>query len=608
MQQAIQPRKKALGYLGTFFAVMLVLTLLATTLTSISVAQVEFTMPQRTPLIHVLESQGIITSGSEIPLFIDDAYVQSGIYVDSVQIHQGDRIEAGDPVIILNMAQLRLALQKAEGDLKKQQLLNEQSNIETNPKTDNVLKQEEAQKNSEITARTREENLQAADEAVLIAEEDLSNAIKALGDAKEKLSALQKTASEDASKSYTESLKAAEDSVDQTSYALGMAQDNRSQTLLISARAVEDCQEAVLAAQKAYDSTPDEPSQKALDSAKKGLQRAQQDYNIADSNSLKTVSKTQQDYTTAQNAVAKIEENGTSPYYNNGPIEAAKAEIFQAEENITNCVTALEKAKKGKEEALAKANDEIQQEGFEQREQQNEALVKAEQEKADAKKHNIQAQLQTMELKAYEEHVNTLLKIIENDGVIQSTYPGIVASVTAISGTPVATVAAYIKPDSNTLSMTCTVSKQSAQYFKPGDTATLDFPGNQSESLQVPIQDIRPAAGEGDLVDVTIFMDKGKAEAGMSAKITAEKKTIQYDCVIPLDVLRSDDLGYFVLVIRQKKEGWGVKTYAERIDAKILEQASNLIAIEGTVNISDQCISASNKTLEAGDSVRVVDL
>ncbi len=608
MQQGVQPRKKALGYLITFFVVMLILTLLSTTLANISAARVNAAAPERMALSHKLDAQGVISAGGETILFMDELFVQLGIYVDSVSVHEGGKVSQGGPVLQLNMEQLGRALEDAKDALAKQQLTNQLSNIQNAFKPDPSLEEAAEKKKKETANRRREEKLQAADEAVALAERNLSGSIEAFDRARSNLSIQQQKSAENATRAYESNLADAQTAVDQAQDALRSAQVSYSSGMLPFRRVVEDCEKAMIAAQEAYDADPENPVKKnALEDAQKAYQRAEEDYRNSSVSYEDAIAKAKKNLTAEQNKLAEIKNKGIAPFLDAAVVEAAQASVGQAEKAVADCITAINKAKQDREKAIAEVEDEIWQEQYDSLRQEDEARITSEQEAADSKKKQLEIQLQDMELKALKEKVEKLQSLMDMGGTVKSQYSGVISGVSVQSGLPVTEVAAKVVQGSDILSLTCSVSKKVSQYFKPGDMATISFPDSEKEAVQAPIQNVVDSPADAETVNLTVAMGKGEAEAGMQARLEAEKKTKLYDCVIPKEVLKSDSEGYFVFVVRRKEEGWGIKTYAERIDVRVLEQAANDVSIQGAVGMMDLCIKASNKPIATGDRVRVVD-
>ncbi len=607
MQQGIQPRKKALGYLVTFFVIMLILTLLSTTLANISAAQVSVTTPERMALSHKLEAQGVISTGGETILFMDELFVQLGIYVDSISVHEGGEISQGGPILQLNTEQLGTALKEAKNALGRQKLQNNLSNMQAAFTPDPSLQEEAEKKDRETAKRHREEKLQAAEDAVTLAEKNFSDSLEALDNAKSHVLLQQEKAAENAGKAYESRLSEAQAAVEQAQDSLKSAQRSYSLNLLPYRRTTEDCEKAVTAAQEAFDADPLDTGKKdALEDAKKALQRAEEDYSNMATFYDNNISEAKKNLNEAQDKFNGIKNKGTSPFLDPSTAEAAHASAGQAETAAEDCAAALTAAKNEKEKIIADVNDEIWQEEHDSLKKADEARVKLEQEATEAQKKQLELQLQKIELEALEEKVEKLQSISDAGGMVTSQYSGVINGFALQSGSPVTRVIAKVIQGSDILTLTCSVPKSVSQYFKPGDMVTVSFPDSNKDAFQAPIQNIVESPEDTETVNLTVSIAKGKAEAGMNSRLEAENKTKTYDCVIPLDVLKSDSEGDFIFVVHRKEEGWGIKTYAERINVKVLERASNLAAVEGTVGTMDFCVKASNKPVANGDRVRAV--
>jgi|GEM_PF-4717446 hypothetical protein len=256
-------RKKALKYLGIFFCVMLALTLLANTLYTLSIAQVETVSPVRTGLTRKLEAQATVTSDTETLLLVDPVLTGAGIFVDEILVGIGQSVAVGDPVIRLNMAQLEAALDNANTELTRLRLNDEQAGIPVTFESDGSLDAEKAEQDWADAAQDRAERLEAAQKAVERAQNALSAAREALESARRTLDELQ------AGHAPEEDIAAAQEAVTQAEAKVKECQD----TLNAANQNLRDVQDSI------SEETEDEEYERAKLREQQRLQQQQRDAN-----------------------------------------------------------------------------------------------------------------------------------------------------------------------------------------------------------------------------------------------------------------------------------------------------------------------------------------
>jgi len=78
-----------------------------------------------------------------------------------------------------------------------------------------------------------------------------------------------------------------------------------------------------------------------------------------------------------------------------------------------------------------------------------------------------------------------------------------------------------------------------------------------------------------------------------------------YSMCVPNGVVRKDQNGHFVLVVREVKGILGAQTVAERVNISVLERDRNRCAIEGPLNREYLIIVSGNRPVSEGNRVRV---
>jgi len=213
MERETKPRKKAAKALAGFMAVMALLTISSRMLENFSMAEVTITRATGGSLERVLETNGTIKISNDEPIKAEDA-----LTVIKVHVTNGDMVEAGSPLVTVDIDLLKEKLEQAQIDFKRKELAIQSANIPA----DGITPQEALAE----AIRTREEVDQKVSESEI-------NADLALVKAEETL-ALSKRQLEQA---FSKCLTEAEE-------ALALAQDERAESVAKSLKAYEEAQKA----------------------------------------------------------------------------------------------------------------------------------------------------------------------------------------------------------------------------------------------------------------------------------------------------------------------------------------------------------------------------
>ncbi|NLO09141.1 MAG: hypothetical protein GX129_04640 [Clostridiales bacterium] len=91
---------------------------------------------------------------------------------------------------------------------------------------------------------------------------------------------------------------------------------------------------------------------------------------------------------------------------------------------------------------------------------------------------------------------------------------------------------------------------------------------------------------------------------GEKAEFKISMESEQFNQCIPIQALREDNYGYFVLVIGEQEDILGTQIIAERRRVELVAKGTSIVAVDGLLSNS-QVITDSNKYINAGDRVRI---
>lgn len=147
------------------------------------------------------------------------------------------------------------------------------------------------------------------------------------------------------------------------------------------------------------------------------------------------------------------------------------------------------------------------------------------------------------------------------------------------------------------------ISDAEAENIEEGDKATVKLP-NQNLSLEgkvVEVSSYQNEAFAGWQVDIR-FVSKEPSIAWKRADVTIKKNSAMYGTLIPVDALRKDAKGYYVLVPQEDDSILGDGYIAQRISVDLLDSDKSYCAVEGLPE-GEAVIVATTKEIAGGDHI-----
>lgn len=162
--------------------------------------------------------------------------------------------------------------------------------------------------------------------------------------------------------------------------------------------------------------------------------------------------------------------------------------------------------------------------------------------------------------------------------------------------------AMQISDPSSGLLLDITVSNDDAKDMAVGESSSLVVNGQMINSS---IMSIAPSAeSAGDYI-VQFQLPASIGDAGMRGMMYYTKRSETYQTLVPLSALRSDEIGDFVYIISQGDTALGMRKTLVRVDVVILKKDSTRAAVQGGITQQDQLAVRSDRSVEAGDRVKL---
>ncbi|MDR2590866.1 MAG: HlyD family secretion protein [Oscillospiraceae bacterium] len=152
------------------------------------------------------------------------------------------------------------------------------------------------------------------------------------------------------------------------------------------------------------------------------------------------------------------------------------------------------------------------------------------------------------------------------------------------------------------------VSADQATKVRVGDMAEVDRGWwSWGEPITAILTSIRNNPQEPITSRILEFSLSGDIESGSNLNITISQRTENYNIVVPNGAIRSDTNGTFVLVIESRSSPLGNRYVATRADVNVLASDDTQTAVSGALTGWDFIILTSNRPIEPGMQVRLVD-
>ncbi len=92
---------------------------------------------------------------------------------------------------------------------------------------------------------------------------------------------------------------------------------------------------------------------------------------------------------------------------------------------------------------------------------------------------------------------------------------------------------------------------------------------------------------------------------GDRAEFKAASQSEMFNLCIPIQALREDSLGHYVLVTMEQEDILGAELVAERVLVTVTDKSNTTVAVEGALSSRSQVITDSSKAVNNGDRIRI---
>lgn len=119
------------------------------------------------------------------------------------------------------------------------------------------------------------------------------------------------------------------------------------------------------------------------------------------------------------------------------------------------------------------------------------------------------------------------------------------------------------------------------------------------------VQNLSEEDAEGT-VTATATLPQGGWNAG-ACNVSATSQSSRQDFVLPSTAIRQDGDGFFVLAAEEQNTILGLQNILVRLPVTVLEEGDTTTAVSGALDYDTQVVVSSDKSVQAGDKVRIRD-
>lgn len=315
-------------------------------------------------------------------------------------------------------------------------------------------------------------------------------------------------------------------------------------------------------------------------------------------NAQKTLNQAQAEYNQALAAKQQAQDNYNQVLATMNPEEEGYKEkqeelegvLTESESRLSTATQSLSQAQQSLEGA--KKNDEVTR--------QNNAKAKK---TADYTVDGAQ-----LSVEEAERNLKVVEDLIAQEGKICAAEKGIFQNKSVTAGT-LTSGSEFISIGTGGMVFSAEVPKEAREKLAQGDSISIKIPGQEeikAEITQIALKKSKEENSSEDVVWLSAVLPENmEVTTGYASFSIVKESEEKYQTVLPLTAIHQDNNGYYCLGIRNQNSILGEETKAERIPIKILDKDDTQAAIEGAIQPDSKIIVSSEKSVLAGDRVRV---
>lgn len=545
-------KRRIIGWLGGFLALMLLFTFLSRAADSVTVPKVLTQAPEKRKITHPVSGSGKVVQNQERAVRTEEGQIVKAIHVE-----EGAQVEEGDLLFELDLEELKEQILLGQQELEKLKL--QEADADS---------QQEASASKQETARARAS--QDYQDAVSEGDAAVQEAARQLQRAKKELESAQKGTT-----------AVGEDETVRTALKEARKEKEREWE-----RAREEKESLESSIEEEVKRKQEAAGETELTKARKQELEAQvrQSYEKALQQAEKKEEEAEQEKEKVQEALDQYEAEQES-----GKEQAASANAAQLAQNVEEKQAAYEAALSEREAAVQAAQRAL--------------------EDSQAKEGtDSTADINAIDRQQKELALEKLKKLQKAKGRVTSPVKGVVTKISLTVGERTPDGTAMLLADlSQGCKLVVQVPSDQEKYIARNDAVTVTPSGNEKKLTDLKVDAIGPNEQDESMLDVTISLPEGALELGTAATAQIVREEQAYSLCVPIQALyQGEQNQYYVLVTQEEETVMGTQMAAKRIDVTVLDKNATYAALsEESLSASQDVIIESDRVLEDGDRVRM---
>lgn len=271
-------------------------------------------------------------------------------------------------------------------------------------------------------------------------------------------------------------------------------------------------------------------------------------------------------------------------------IKAGSYDFSKEEQELKRTLLEADRALKAAELQLASA-------------EKNSREAKEGEEKREASE-NIDRSILMIDIDRKEQEQKQLQEIIAGEGKVHALADGIV-TVNDLEPGLLLTGQEKLFITTGGYELSMSADEADMKYFAAGDTVTVKT-AEEEKAVTSQIENIE-LTGQDQKVNFTAILPEGKYRVGASLAFSLSKDSPGYRNCIPIQALRQDSQGAYILLVKEKESVLGTIQEAFRMNVTVLSTDSKTAAVEAALTEKDRIITTGNRSFKEGDRVRVYE-
>ncbi len=210
-----------------------------------------------------------------------------------------------------------------------------------------------------------------------------------------------------------------------------------------------------------------------------------------------------------------------------------------------------------------------------------------------------------LDMDAKQDEINNLGDIISDKGKVTAPAAGVIIKNDLVPGS-ILTGQEKLVIATGGYELHITAGKEEMEHFQAGDELEIEINAD-NEKITSRIENIELPDQDGN-ISFTALLPEGEYRTGGSLGYAMKKQSVTYPRCIPIQALRQDSRGTYVLLVKEKDSVLGKEETAFRLNVTVVSQDAETAAIEASLSEEDPVITGSNKNISEGDRVRIYEM